>query len=85
MSKLHPGVFNKLFNELFIMEDPQPRFKVIPMGPDLSSVILTDIGFWAQHEKELQDWCDQHDLRYTGMIVARIPAKIMTLFALRWS
>ena len=53
-------------------------------GPEIL-VILTDIGYWASHEQDLQTWCDQHGATITGMSVAFPDEQTLTAFALRWS
>ena len=53
-------------------------------GPEVL-VILTDISFWAAHELELADWCDQHGATTTGMTVAFPDEPTLTAFCLRWS
>ena len=53
-------------------------------GPE-QLVVLTDIGFWAEHEQELDTWCDQHGAVMTGMTVAFPNEQTLTAFTLRWS
>ena len=64
--------------------------RFITMGYDLLDgpevlVILTDIGFWAEHELELANWCDQYGATVTGMTVAFPNEQTLTAFSLRWS
>ena len=48
-------------------------------------VILTDIPYWADHEKELDNWCNQNGVSNQGMCLAFPDSKTMTLFTLKWS
>ena len=48
-------------------------------------VILTDIPYWADHEKELDNWCNQNGVTLQGMCLAFPNPKTMTLFTLKWS
>ena len=66
------------------------KHKFIGVGPYLADgierlVILTDIGFWAEHIDELNEWCDQYGATAAGMTVAFPDDQTMTAFYLRWS
>ena len=61
------------------------RWVRMPRGDGSSSVILADIGFWHHNQAALRAWCDQHDVEFTGMVLAPLSPHTMTLFALRWS
>ena len=61
------------------------RWVQMPREDGSSSVILADIGFWHQNHAALRAWCDQHDVEFTGMVLAPLWPHTMTLFALRWS
>jgi hypothetical protein len=47
-------------------------------------VILGDWQFWADHEAELDQWCEQHGARRVGMTV-KMTEDVLMLFTLRWS
>ena len=64
--------------------------KFITVGPELldageNLVILTDIGYWVEHEKELETWCNQNGASAAGMAVTFPDTKTLTAFCLRWS
>ena len=65
--------------------------KFITVGRDLLDgmdeilIILTDIGFWAEHEAELETWCKQHGASAFGMTVTLPDQKTLTAFTLKWS
>lgn len=64
--------------------------KFITVGPELLDgqeilVILTDINFWANREKELETWCNQNDASVSGMAVTFPDRKTLTAFCLRWA
>lgn len=49
-------------------------------------VVLTDIYFWAEHQDDLDKWCDEHPGVYQmGMTVSFETQEMLTLFTLRWS
>jgi len=49
-------------------------------------VILSDYKFWANHTKELADWCAAHDHVTTkGMTVVFGNTATLTAFLLRWA
>lgn len=67
------------------MSDPNGRFIIGPESPPLYPfVVLTDIKFWAAHETELDQWCEENGTFRTGMIVA-LPGPLLALFVLKWS
>jgi len=47
-------------------------------------VLLSDISYWADHYKELIDWCKQHNCRDVGMTIEIPDSKTLTLFCLKW-
>jgi hypothetical protein len=61
------------------------RWVRMPREDGSTSVILADIEFWHLNQAALRAWCDQHDVEFTGMVLAPLSPSIMTLFALRWS
>lgn len=48
-------------------------------------VVLTDIGFWAEHAEKLKEWCKEHKAVTKGMTVELKTDEQLTLFCLRWS
>lgn len=65
--------------------------KFITVGRDLLDnideilIILTDIGFWAEHEEELKTWCELYGASAMGMTVTLPDQKTLTAFTLKWS
>lgn len=47
-------------------------------------VILTQIQFWAEYEKDLDQWCVENHAERQGMTVLLPDEKTLTLFSLRW-
>jgi hypothetical protein len=66
------------------MMQPLGRFIVTRTARYSPAVILGDWQFWAEHETELDAWCEQHGARRRGMTV-EMTEEVLTLFALRWS
>ena len=48
-------------------------------------VVLTDLAYWAEHGRELADWCEQHGLAAQGVTVPIPTDELLMLFSLRWS
>lgn len=68
----------------------QNRFVVIPEYLDVDNkhktiVILTEIGFWAEHVDELVAWCAENNCETQGMTVTLPDSESVTLFTLRWA
>jgi hypothetical protein len=53
--------------------------------PNSTTVILTDISFWAQNIDELIKWCSTNGGTLSGMTVKFQSEAVLTLFLLRWS
>ena len=72
-----------------IMQDfKNKRFSIAPSyltDTEGHLVILIQIGFWAEHYEELQEWCEQHNSTPKGMTVEIPDEATLTLFLLRWS
>jgi hypothetical protein len=48
-------------------------------------IILTDIGFWSEHQDELKQWCLERDAVTAGMTVVLDSERTLIEFILRWS
>ena len=48
------------------------------------TIVLTDFEFWAQHESELDQWCQDHGVERTGMLIAPVTRATELMFELRW-
>ena len=48
------------------------------------TIVLTDFEFWAQHESELDQWCQDHGVQRTGMLIAPVTRATELMFELRW-
>lgn len=48
-------------------------------------IIMTDVGFWADHVDECIAWCSQNNCELQGMTIKIPNQETLTLFALRWS
>jgi hypothetical protein len=48
-------------------------------------IMLGDIGFWADHFEDLQQWCKETGARIEGMTVNIPDDRTLTAFCLRWS
>ena len=64
--------------------------KFILVGEDLLDkdeylIILTDIHYWAEHEKELTTWCKYHGVEFQGMCLVFADPAMVTSFILKWS
>jgi len=66
------------------MFEPRGRFVVVRNEYHPPAVILGDWQFWADHEAELDRWCEGMGARRTGMTV-EMPENVVPLFVLRWS
>jgi hypothetical protein len=58
--------------------------RYIPL-PNKQGFILADIGFWAEHEQELDAWCEKNFCVHKGMTVTALNEYGYILFVLRWS
>lgn len=67
------------------------RNKFILIDPSLTNtdnhvVVLTDIQYWAEHQGDLVEWCNNTAGVYPqGMTVEISDEKTLTHFVLRWS
>jgi hypothetical protein len=66
------------------MFEPRERFIVVRNEYHPPAVILGDWQFWADHEAELEEWCQSTGARRTGMTV-EMTEDVLMLFTLRWS
>ena len=48
-------------------------------------VLLVDYNYWADHLKDLQNWCKEYDCVHQGMTVAIKTPELYTLFVLQWA
>ena len=48
------------------------------------TIVLTDFEFWTRHESELDQWCKNHSVRRTGMLISPITPALELMFELRW-
>jgi hypothetical protein len=53
--------------------------------PDTKTFFLADITFWAEHEQELDAWCEKNFCVHKGMTVTALNEYGYILFGLRWS
>ena len=63
------------------------RFIVAPSDLGFGSrlIILSDFGYWADHEAELVTWCNRNNAIRTGMTVELATDQDLSMFILRWS
>ena len=47
--------------------------------------VFTDIDFWADHEQELAEWCQQNNCVHKGMTVKALDEHAFVMFLLRWA
>lgn len=53
--------------------------------PNTKNFVLTDYRFWAEHERELDEWCQKNFCVRAGMTVTALNEYGHILFGLRWS
>lgn len=53
--------------------------------PDSNTFFLADIKYWAEHEQELREWCQNNRCELKGMVVVAETDYAYTMFVLRWS
>jgi hypothetical protein len=53
--------------------------------PETKTFFLADITFWAEHEQELDAWCEKNFCVHKGMTVTALNDYGYILFGLRWS
>jgi hypothetical protein len=53
--------------------------------PNTKMFMLSDIGFWAEHEQGLDEWCAKNFCVRKGMTVTALNEYGYLLFGLRWS
>ena len=80
---------NDGYSEDILADWKVKRFVVVDPGLRTSpgfgvSIVLTDISYWADHEAELDAWCEQHAARRSGMVIDMSESALM-MFSLRWS
>ena len=63
------------------------RFIVAPSDLGFGSrlIILSDFGYWADHEAELVAWCDRNNAILEGATVELATDQDLVMFLLRWS
>ena len=47
-------------------------------------IILCDIPYWTRHYTDLNQWCQDHRARQSGMTVTLPGPELLTAFCLRW-
>ena len=69
------------------MTNSKERFIVVPdvLTDDVKIIILSDYRFWAEHQDELNQWCQETDSEAVGMTVTVPDLPTLTAFCLRWS
>jgi hypothetical protein len=68
------STFGGWITDAKFIADPQDRF-----------FFLTDYKFWAEHEKELDDWCEKNFCTRQGIVVTALNEYGYTMFMLRWT
>lgn len=48
-------------------------------------IILTDIGYWANHADVLEEWCRNYGCTIKGMTVEIPTDDLLTAFCARWA
>ena len=66
------------------MTQVRERFVIVRNTGNRPAVLLADWQFWADHERELVDWCVENHARRQGMTV-EMTEEVLMLFVLRWS
>lgn len=63
------------------------RFIVAPSDLGFGSrlIILSDFGYWADHEAELVTWCNRNNAILEGATVELATDQDLVMFLLRWS
>ena len=63
------------------------RFIVAPSDLGFGSrlIILSDFGYWADHEAELVTWCNRNNAIQAGSTVELATDQDLSMFILRWS
>jgi len=72
-------VFKHWKNNRFVLVD----FELLDT-PELV-IVLTDINFWSKHIRELEEWCEFHGAKQSGMTVCFNSEAQLLLFQLKWS
>jgi hypothetical protein len=81
VNQYQDDIFADWKNQRFIVIDYN-----IAKNEQALMVVLTDIPFWSEHVKQLDQWCvDNPGARRIGMTVEFDTAELLTLFVLRWS
>ena len=53
--------------------------------PNTKNFVLSDYQYWAEHEQELDDWCQKNFCIREGMTVTALNEYGYILFGLRWA
>lgn len=63
------------------------RFAVAPseLGFGHRLVILSDFGYWVEHDAELVTWCERNNAILEGATVELATDQDLVMFLLRWS
>lgn len=64
------------------MADVTGRFIAVP---NTKMYFLADIEFWAEHERELDEWCKKNFCVRQGMTVEALNDYGYILFGLKWT
>lgn len=63
------------------MASVKNRFITIP---NTRSFVLSDYKFWADREKDLDEWCQKNFCVRNGMVVTALNDYGFILFGLKW-
>ena len=63
------------------------RFVVAPFELGFGSrlVILSDFGYWVEHDAELVTWCERNNATMSGATVELATDQDLVMFLLKWS
>ena len=63
------------------------RFVVAPseLGFGSRLVILSDFGYWVDHDAELVSWCERNNATMSGATVELATDQDLVMFLLKWS
>lgn len=74
-------IFADWKKQRFIVADGYAYLDQYPNG---HLIILTDFKFWTEHIEELVEWCEQYNVKHSGMTLELPNDELLTIFSLRW-
>ena len=68
-----------------VADDYAERYlRYLDQYPNGHLIVLTDFKFWTEHIEDLAEWCEQYNVKHSGMTLELSSDELLTIFSLRW-